>query len=154
MTYLFKANFPGNHWASRLYVGMDGHALYDNTKKTYVIMYHSFSSAFMSNKTPRGSKEHHESTNPGSCWTAKAGFFLILPSDGLVHKVRDSLGMPVLTQNSSILHWALHDPRHFSESKGSWKHPLKIYGFICDTMFFNCTHAHKAHSNETIISED
>jgi len=66
----------------------------------YVIMYHSF---FMSNKTPRGAKEHHESTDPGSHRIAKAGFFLILSSDGLVHKMRDSLRM-VLTQNSSILH--------------------------------------------------
>ena len=62
----------------------------------------------------------------------------------------------IFTQNSSIFHWALHQPINFfysfEVSRGSSNWSLKNYGFICNVIFFfTCTHAHKALSNEMYL---
>ena len=36
-------------------------------------------------------------------------------------------------------------------SWGSLNQSLKSYGFICNTIFFTCTHAHKSLSNKTLL---
>ena len=68
-------------------------------------------------------------------------------------KLRDSFTL-VFARNSSILHWALHQPITFAQvSRGSSNRSMKNYGFISDAIFKNCMHAHKSLSNETIISQ-
>jgi len=36
----------------------------------------------------------------------------------------------------------------FEVSRGTSNQSLKKYGFICDAIFFTCTHVHKSPSNE------
>jgi len=92
----------------------------------------------MTNNTPSGAKKHCESTKPESCQTAKIFFFLLflrLPQTGLNW---DSF-MMALAQNSSILHWAVHQPVTFHNwSLMRWFEPVneELYGFICDAIFF------------------
>jgi len=45
--------------------------------------------------------------------------------------------------------FTLNSARHHLSSplwipRGTWKHPLKKYGFICNAVLFICVHAHKA----------
>ena len=54
----------------------------------------------------------------------------------------DSFTM-VFRQNSSIFHWAVHQPITFSQLWSLTRHfksAMENYGFICDTIFFTCMH--------------
>jgi len=93
----------------------------------------------MTNNTPSGAKRHRESTESESHQTAKMFFFFFFffffrrASSNLHH----SFTM-VFTQNSSIFHWAVHQPIAFSRFEVTWgdsNRPLKNYGFLNDAIF-------------------
>ena len=93
----------------------------------------------MTNNTPSGAKKHRESTEPESHQMAKMFFFLSFffffsssssssSSDGLV-QIRVTLSR-WFSQNSSIFHWAVHQPIAFFQPL-----TVKNYGFLCDAIF-------------------
>ena len=90
-------------------------------------------------------EEHCESTEPESRQKAKMFFFFFFFKRA-GSKFCDSF-MIVFTQNSSILHWAVHQPIAFYDFEVS-----RLYwSVISVTIFKNCTHVHKSLSNKTII---
>ena len=68
---------------------------------------------FSRRKTPSGAKKLRESTEPESHQTAKMFFFRRASSN-----LRDAFSM-VFVQNSSIFHWAVHQPIAFFQV---WSH--------------------------------
>jgi len=66
----------------------------------------------MTNNTPSGTKKHRKSTEPESRQTAKMFFFLLLLIQMASSNLHHSFTM-VFTQNSSIFHWAVHQPIAF-----------------------------------------
>ena len=79
----------------------------------------------------------HESTELGSHQTAKCfSFFFFRRASSKLH---DSFTM-VFAWNSSILHWAVHQPiafHNFEVSRGGLNLLVKNYGFINNTIFKN-----------------
>ena len=107
------------------------------TYKPLLTAYHSSSSVFMTNKTPRVAKTHRESTTPGTRKTGKLFFFLSFFFRQLSSTLPQSLTM-VFAQNSSILQSSATTHRFFATSKsspGGYSCPLSNYGFICHTIF-------------------
>jgi len=73
----------------------------------------------MTKNTPSGAKKQRESTEPESRQTAKMFHLLLLL---LVQQLRDSFTM-VFVQNSSIFHWAVHQPIAFFQV---WSHTRRF----------------------------
>jgi len=72
----------------------------------------------MMKNSPSGAKKHRESTEPESHRTAKMFFFFRRASSNL----RDSFTM-VFAQNSSVFHWAVHQPIVFFQA---WSHTRRF----------------------------
>jgi len=104
-------------------------------------MYCSSLSVFMMNNMPSGIKKHRESTEPESLQMDK--FKIVTFHDCCCTKEQHF----ILNSAPPLFH-------KFEVSWGSSNQLLKNYGFICSTIFFSCTHAHKSLSNwKTIITQ-
>ena len=102
----------------------------------------------MTKNTPSGAKKHRESTEPESHQTAKMifFFFFFFFFRRANSNSRDSFTM-VFAQNSSIFHWAVHQPITLSREAIRTTHSRTMAAFATP-FFFTCTHVHKSLSNQ------
>ena len=119
---------------------------------TVITPYRSSSRVFMTNNTPSGAKKHRESTEPESRQTPKMFFLFFIfffrrASSNLLYAFT-----MVFAQNSSIFHWAVHQPIAFLHVRSHTRRfePLteELWLPLRRHFFFLCTHAHKSLSNK------
>ena len=119
--------------------------------------YCSSSSVFMTNKTPNGTRKHHENTQPNSskrpsCYSSSSSFFLT--SDGPA-QYRINLSRWFTHETAAFYTEQCMTPLlfyNFEVSQGVRSHSLKHYGFQFGTPFslFVLTHAQlRSLSNDT-----
>ena len=111
----------------------------------------------MMNNTHSGAIKHRESTEPESHQTTKMFFFLLpLFFRRASSNLHDSFTM-VFAQNSSIFHWAVHQPIAFSrfeDARGDSNRSLKNYGFLYDAIFSSRVRMHPNHLATKCITQD
>lgn len=114
-------------------------------------MYHPSSSVLMNNMTPIAARNHRKGSKPETCKKGQM-LFSLLSSYGLA-QCRPNLWRCFFAWDGSILHWVVHIPSLFDNSKHSNKKcskdalELALFGWP----FHHCVYAHTRNCHVALL---